>query len=387
MEEKVKLISLNESQWHYKLIKFVFRNSMPDPKTIKNLCPYFWILVASLFLVIPILPIRIIQGIGNLVMKGLEKYADSRFHNWIASLDVDSAFDLYAWNDEEHIKRTKKSKKYSDRHLLEQWAAIRGLNINDPDYDKKLHAIFEKTRDERNKEYEKSRAESAKRYAVDAERKRIARERRERYQERMNKFGKLFDPTKKMFSNIGNSFKFENYNQIIKATKRFVGILITVGIALGLSYCAQLLTAIALIIVAAWNTAAVLGALWVAVKFIGIALGCALPVGGAIYGIYLLILRAVQSWEKKKRIPWYAIPFVQLGKLIWFLGEYLIYIPGYFLFVSVIWNLICVSILYSAGKALCIAFMKFGGIFGEYFGSSYSDYCPGLNWEQTEEQK
>ena len=44
--EKEKLIKLSGGQWHYHLLKFTFD---VEPKEIKNLCLYFWLTVASIF--------------------------------------------------------------------------------------------------------------------------------------------------------------------------------------------------------------------------------------------------------------------------------------------------------------------------------------------------
>ena len=57
-----KLIKLNESCWHYRLIKFVWAF---EPREFKNLCPYFWLTIASLF-VLPFI----------LLWKGIKKFID-----------------------------------------------------------------------------------------------------------------------------------------------------------------------------------------------------------------------------------------------------------------------------------------------------------------------
>lgn len=42
-------------------------------------------------------------------------------------------------------------------------------------------------------------------------------------------------------------------------------------------------------------------------------------------------------------------------------------------------------IIYATYVGLRNAFFTFTGIFGEYFGASYSDYCPGIEWDEKEE--
>jgi hypothetical protein len=38
-------------------------------------------------------------------------------------------------------------------------------------------------------------------------------------------------------------------------------------------------------------------------------------------------------------------------------------------------------------KALGNGLKNSSGVFGEYFNASYSDYCPGIEWVDTEEEK
>lgn len=42
-----KMIKISPNAWHYKLIKYTFN---VEGKELSNLCPYFWLLVASLFI-------------------------------------------------------------------------------------------------------------------------------------------------------------------------------------------------------------------------------------------------------------------------------------------------------------------------------------------------
>ena len=74
-QQKPKLISLSEQSWHFKLIKFVFGAMLPDLKTITNLCPYFWLLIASLFLVIFVCIIK------------YAKYVWKNFEDWFDKID------------------------------------------------------------------------------------------------------------------------------------------------------------------------------------------------------------------------------------------------------------------------------------------------------------
>jgi hypothetical protein len=380
MEEKVKLISLNEKQWHYRLIKFVFGNSMPEPKTLKNLCPYFWIWIASMILVVPVTPFKLLFWLFKVPFILLEKFANSRFIHWVETLSPDEAFDLYEYNYNESIKRTKKSKDYSDRWLLDTWAKVHGLDIADPDYAQKLEAYFAEIREAREAKLEIKRQELYVKDEAAQRRRKLERERRERIEARMRKIGNFLSPINTAFESVRNSVKFDNYNQVIKATKRFVGLIITCVIAFVLAYCSQLLTCLALVIINAWNTAAVLTGLFTYAKALGIAIAIGLPLGILVWAV----LHIVEGWTEKRHIPWYAKPFIFMGNVIYSLGLYLLYYPIYFIVISVIWNFICVSLIYGAGKGLVVGFMKFGGLFGEYFSASYTDMCPSIDWVDEE---
>ena len=47
--EKPKLMRVSLKSWHYRLIKYVLADNAPTPKTMQNGCPYFWLLIFSLF--------------------------------------------------------------------------------------------------------------------------------------------------------------------------------------------------------------------------------------------------------------------------------------------------------------------------------------------------
>jgi type IV secretory pathway TrbD component len=133
----------------------------------------------------------------------------------------------------------------------------------------------------------------------------------------------------------------------------------------------------------AWNTAAVLTGLFTFAKALGIAIAIGLPLGILVWAV----LHIVEGWTEKRHIPWYAKPFIFMGNVIYSLGLYLLYYPIYFIVISVIWNFICVSLIYGAGKGLVVGFMKFGGLFGEYFSASYTDMCPGISWGDENKEK
>lgn len=57
----------------------------------------------------------------------------------------------------------------------------------------------------------------------------------------------------------------------------------------------------------------------------------------------------------------------------------------YVIFYCIIYVFLWKWIIYATYVGLRNAFFTFTGIFGEYFGASYSDYCPGIEWDEKEE--
>lgn len=54
-----------------------------------------------------------------------------------------------------------------------------------------------------------------------------------------------------------------------------------------------------------------------------------------------------------------------------------------------IWKIILVNLglfIWKVLSALGHGIINSTGVFGEYFGASYSDYCPGIEWADVEEE-
>jgi len=384
MEEKVKLVTLSEKQWHYRLIKFVFGNMLPDPKTLKNLCPYFWILVASLIVVIPSLPFKFLNFVAKLVAKGLLKFKDSKLRKWISSLTSFEAYDLFMYNGaDEIINRPAAAKRFSDSYLLDQWAKEFGLNPADNDYYDKLKKLFEDIKDEREALAEKRRKINQREWARKEERRIRRNERDKKIRETLDKISTIFKPFARAGRSVKKQFQFNSYTKVIKATKRFVGMLITLIITCVVTLFIDIVVNAILALIAIWSWPAIMEVLIPAVVIIGILAIFAL----VLYGLYRLVKYAVEYYLDSATYPWYSIPFVYLSFGLFYIGKYVIYYPLYFLFISFLWKLVCVSFFWGIIKGLGQGFLKFGGIFGEYFGASYTDFCPGVSWGEDDTEK
>ena len=179
-------------------------------------------------------------------------------------------------------------------------------------------------------------------------------------------------------------------NMIVKRTKQFMGAIVTLLI-LALTFVVVNYVALALMVAADWCISN-----WMV--FAG--LGLVAVAIGILYLLYVLVTSWLQNvvnrYERGKRV-WYIEPFIYL---IWYPIKY-IALAIAFVVVKIIWAIIK-FIFYTA--IFCYFFKPIGlfiakifvglakgigsssGIFGEYFGASYSDYCPGIEWTDFDEE-
>jgi hypothetical protein len=106
--------------------------------------------------------------------------------------------------------------------------------------------------------------------------------------------------------------------------------------------------------------------------------------------------KIVNKYKSGKKI-WYIEPLIYL---FWYPAKYIflfimyallyvIWIPIKYIFYKFLWNTVLVNLGILIWKGLCAfgrGLVNSTGVFGEYFGASYSDYCPGIEWVD-EEQK
>jgi len=98
MEEKAKLIKLSSKSWHYKLIMFMFSKIVPDPSSMRNLCPYFWMLIAALLISPFVFPVWVVYRILRFGWLKFDAFMDElnrrSYEKWLAMLDGNQALDL-----------------------------------------------------------------------------------------------------------------------------------------------------------------------------------------------------------------------------------------------------------------------------------------------------
>ncbi len=399
--DKPKLMTVSKNDWHYKLMKYVLRDNTPTPRDMQNGCPYFWLLAFSMFAITFILLFKMAKWVVMLVPKALFFLLEQLVNSWVEGLDDEVAYDVYygggtkmpktakiffdnknSWNSDDEFFNFFMSKKYKD------------IDKDDPHYAAKRLEIKEKwsvwREDLANRRAEARAVESEKQTVLrkkkwDIERKR--EESRAKWDARMDPIITWFEDTGRWFR---NTFTVERgrVNKIVKRTKQIIGAVVTLVILAATFFAVNIIARVLMIVtdwcIANWE-------IFAAIVVLGIACGI-------VYLLYILITswgQAVINKYNRGRKVWYIEPFIYL---IWFpvkyialsiawLALYILWVPIKFIFYTCIW-----SVLRWLGLGLWRGIKSLGkgiigstGIFGEYFGASYSDYCPGIEWRDFDE--
>ncbi len=287
--EKPKLMRVSKHSWHYKLLKYVLRSNAPTPQDMQNGCPYFWLLVFSMF-VVPF--IQLFKGAKwtlLLIPKMLFWVLEQMVNGWIAGLDDEAAYDMYWGGGDSKMPKTAKiyfnnsddgffdfflSKKYKD------------LTKDDPQYEAKREEIQVK--------WKTWRADLDARRAIQREeRQKIERENFKRKQELDRKraeFKAKWDakmlPFRVWRNNTAAWFRTTftvergRRNAIVKRTKQFVGAIVTL-VVLAATFVVVNYIALGLMVAAD----AIINGGWIV--FVGVAVAAA--VIGILYLLYILI--------------------------------------------------------------------------------------------------
>ena len=401
--DKPKLMRVDKHSWHYKLVKYVLRSNAPTPRDMQNGCPYFWLLVFSLLAVSFILLFKAVKWIILLIPKILFWVLEQIVSSWIAGLDDETAYELqWNGNHSSYANMPKTAKIYlknSDDSFFSLFLSkkYKNLDKDDPEYAAKeaeIKAKWKTWRDDLNKRREAQREANRE--------KAIKREKREAIQAEKRavsqaKWDVRMEPIDVWFKNIGawfrNTFTVERgrVNVIVKRTKQFIGLIVTAMI-LAATYFIVNYSALGLMVAADWCIAN-----WVI--FLSLAIGAVAI--GILYLLYILISswgQTIVNKYKRGRRLWYVEPFIYLvwypvkyiAIAIAFLAVYVLFYPLKFIFYTILFQ----WFLKPFGLFIAKLFMSLvngvgssSGIFGEYFGASYSDYCPGIEWTGFDEDE
>lgn len=397
MSEKMSLTGLSSKSWHYRLIKFVWGNTLPDPKSIHNFCLYWWVLVATLIISLFTVPIKLtIIGCMNGWLafdKFLTRHLDERIEalgkKWAANLKASEAYEIHnecGWKlDRYYLKNITVPKLLNEKirrdTIIQEWGIANGLKLADPNFQRKLDKMLTKAKFEWEKENNRKRKERTRISELNAKRAVAKKESDRKRRERMDKIATILEPLGKALLKLKP--KFNNYGDIAKFGKRVLGIIITALVGVIAYYVIQILTLFVMALGQAWDTTIVLN--WLGV--FALILGSLVVATLLVWGLYNWVRNIIDKYNYENKIVWFIKPFVWLAIGLSFVGRNVFFYPCYFIFVSFLWKLICVSFLWGIIRGFGYAITKFGGIFGEYFGASYSDYCPGISWDnQTEDE-
>lgn len=400
---KPKLMRVSKNSWHYGLLKYVLRDSAPTPKDMQNGCPYFWLLIFSVLVLPFVLIFKAIKFIVLLIPKLLFFILEQLVNAWIAGLDDEAAYELAqnrGYNScKSKLPTTAKmffnnngEIDFFERFLEQKYS---GLSKTDPAYSEKRQEIRDKWIAWENKQSEIRREQrdlDDKR--EDNIRKRKAehaimrREAEERWEARMK-------PIREGFAEFGVWFtetftvKRGRVNTIVKRTKQFMGAIVTLLVLVSTYFAVNFISLGLMVIIdgiiAGWMIVVVIALL---------AIAC-----GIIYLLYVLISSwgqsVVNEYKRGKKV-WYVEPVIYLvwypvkyfAMALSFIVVYIIWTPIRFLGYIVLFKYFLKPIGLFIAKLIVNLVKGIGsstGIFGEYFGASYSDYCPGIEWTDFDE--
>lgn len=401
--DKPKLMRVDKKSWHYRLVQYVLKSNAPTPQDMQNGCPYFWLAVFSM-LVVPFIQLyKLVKWIVLLIPKGLFWVLEQMVNTWIAGLDDEAAYEIYnEGRYSSNVKMPQTAKIFfdnSDDSFFEFFLSKKYKNLDkaDPDYSAKRVEIREKwtewradvqkRRDAQSEISRQKADEKSRREAIQAEKRAVSKA----------KWDARVDPIIDGLDEIGDWFKKTftvqrgRVNMIVKRTKQFVGMLVTLVI-LAATYFAVNYIALGLMVAADWSIAH-----WAI--FLGIALG------GVVIGIGYLFYILISSWGqavvnkyRRGKKVWYIEPFIYvvwfplkyIAIAIAFLAVWVIFYPLKFIFYTLLFRWFFKPIGLFLAK-LAVGLVKgigsSSGIFGEYFGASYSDYCPGIEWTGFDEDE
>jgi hypothetical protein len=403
--ESPKLMRVSMKSWHYKLMKWVLGSNAPTPKSMQNGCPYFWLLIFCLIATPFILAgqgmLKFFMGFPYLFFLGVEAAANM----YLRYVPEETALEINDRNWYSDYQKapilTKMHFKHSNKAFMPTFMKIRyGIDsVKDP----AAYAAKIKELEAYRFDLIQKRQMAAETASFEQRQKKALRDEQEhqrwlKEQERKRKSEAFWAPFNKRMESIGDgivkvmSFDYKN-NTIIKRTKQVIGFLISVAVLIAAGFAVSAISMILMLIFdgLVWffsnlymESAVVLACLAVLAAIIGIG-----------YLIFNWIQTAIQNY-KYGRKSWYVkafmysiaypIKYTILGIYRFF--YYSVFVPLKFLFYTVIFRMLLVNIAkFLFGLILAFGGIVIGsaGIFGEYFGASKKDYCPGIEWTDTED--
>jgi len=387
--EYPKLMAVSMRSWHYHLVKYVLGSGAPTPETMRNGCPYFWLFIFSLFVCTFVFIGSMIKKVAMLFDSGIQKFFDVLIDHWLLNVGESEMYD-YAQNDGDYYKPNYFTKAISGNkyNVFDKFVLLKyGIDKNTDSalYMQKNNELFEKWkawRKEENEYAEKNRAEYQKNLA----KKKI---KDAKWEARMKPINNAFANASNSMSNFFNKIHdaFTVNANIIKNTKKIVGFLVTVFL-LATSFIVASIISYLLVMLfegAANNIGTILMVLGYSGVFIALVL--------VLLFIYFVLDAFAKDCMKNKN-TWYSkflrsaifSPIAIAGIFILRVIYYIIILPLKFVVYDFLWKIVCVAIIAGSAVGIFNLILNSGGIFSDYFKASYSDYCPGIEWIDTEDE-
>lgn len=352
---KDKLICITKNDWHYKLIKFTWGI---DPSMFKNLCPYFWLTIASIF-VSPFVAVfkmfvRIFmligKAIGKILLSIYNSYEENSYKSFLDTLDESQIYYMKykgSWRKVPSIACSythfeilhTKFKNIPTEKMLNDVMKRRNLTHKEVDsYSREFDTKFDclkKIREQKEYHY------------------RLKREKSEKQAKQMKyKMYKIAESTKMIFKFI---FTLLIGTAILFVTTCLIDLLCFIFSIDFVFNWSEF-----------WKASGCIVGSFVLTTFVNFFIGC-----------------SEKWWSKKeiltKRQYYYVVPlwiiYLPL-RFIVFNFIYKIILRGFF--YKILWQ----TIIFGIGSGFAEGITEFGGIFGNYLNASYSDYCPMINWEK-----
>jgi hypothetical protein len=385
MEKEFKLVKLSKNSWHYKLIKWFLGDAAPTPSNTFNFCRYFWIFMFCLLIMTPIVgPFKVLYHVIVFILDktlgALAEMMEDGLRDWAKNIDESKAYDIWWDGYWSNIPKKYKNCKNKDE-VLAIWAKENfNMDWDDLEDRDKLVEELKKVREER-----QALKDEAWNRKMEAEKLAQQREaaRKELLAKINNKLGFIGRGWDRFASWVSKLADFD-YSTIITIAKRTFGVIISTIFLVAAYFIVNFLTQGLLIfgglIVGSWKEILIIFGILIAVFIVSVI-------------IYYIVL-FIRNWFEE------VIDTYKGGDSIWYIQAlywvivaplyYLIYKPLYwivmvplnFIFNHIIYQLICMKWIVPFAIWVWKGIIGFTGIFGEYFGASYGDYCPGIEWEE-----
>jgi len=359
--EKEKLIKLSGDEWHYHLLKFSLN---VEPREIRNLCLYFWLTIASLFMFPFVLVWKTVKSVFCFIGRKLKTF----FNSVGRKMDTNSYMDVFQkiantiTNGQLYYLVNRDNRDNKD-DMMGYAAEITGFGGSveymwSMMYDSfheyvqallKAKGLTEKDVNSYRKDFE----EEYKSYSEARERKiekeRLRREKKEEAARRRRK----------------------RMGLIAEVTKKFVGLLLLGCVIFGVMILTNALTDIVVwMLHFSVDWATLIPILLKALSVFASTLACAIALAYFILFSENKLEKGYNLWYEKLAV-WVYYPFRWFARKVifeWFMLKFI----NNFLFETIILGIL---------NGFAAGFKEFGGIFSEYFSASYNDYCPGIEWQ------